>query len=156
MFWGFSLGFGGFANAAVGIATLPDMGREGAALQTCALSFSDLNQTPHLQELVSYFEPNSVTGYVNETHGSYFEVDTRDQKMVMTFMTSGLFDMYLIQRSGPIMFCDDGETVVVKGIEMEDQVTLKNGVIVLGKVSPKRTFTRGPKPELLEKLHVEN
>ncbi len=142
--------------SARGIATLPDSGREGAALQTCALSFTDLNQTPNLQELISYFAPDAVVGYVNETHGSYFEVDTHDRKMVMTFMTSGLFDMYLIQRSGPIMFCDDGETVVVKGIEMEDQVTLKNGVIVLGKGGPKRTFTRGPKPELLEKLHVED
>lgn len=146
----------GFTWAAVGIATLPDAGREGAALQTCALNFSDLGQTPGLHELIPYFEANAVTGYVNETQGSYFEVDTHDPKMVMTFMTSGLFDMYLIQRSGPIMFCDDGETVVVKGIEMEDRVTLKNGTITLGKGGPKRTFTRGAKPELLQKLHVED
>lgn len=142
-------------TAIAGVAVPVDSGREGAALQTCALSYEDLRQTARLRELLPYFQPNSISSFVNQTRGSYFEIDTTRGRLVMTFLTSGLFDMYLIERRGPIRFCDDGESLVVSGIEMKEDVTLQDGAIVLGRGGEKRTFRHGRKPELLERLHSQ-
>lgn len=144
------------ATTAMAAVVVPvESGREGAALQTCALSYEDLRQTARLRELLSYFQPNSISSFVNQTRGSYFEIDTTRGRLVMTFLTSGLFDMYLIERRGPIRFCDDGESLVVSGIEMKEDVTLQDGAIVLGRGGEKRTFRHGRKPELLERLHSQ-
>ncbi len=123
--------------------------------EICATRYDQFQLTKRLRTLQLYFDPDSVTGYVNQTQGSYFEIDTRNQAIAITFLTSGLFDLNLIRRSGAMMFCDDGQNLRAKGIDRDDQVTLLNGTITFGRGGSTLTFRRGEKPDLLRKLEED-
>lgn len=124
---------------------------EGA--EVCATRYDEFALTPQLQAIQPYFAQNGVTGYVNETNGSYFELDTR-QALNLTFMTSGPFDAFLIKKTGTVHFCDNGAAVIVKGLNRGDTIVVANGIIRLGGGGPKQTFHQGPKPEVLRRLEL--
>lgn len=120
--------------------------------EICANSYRDFHLTSRLRPLTLYFEENSSTGYVNDSEGSYFEIDTRDETLTITFLTSGIWDLTLIRKNGPIEFCDDGSGLVAKGIDRVDRIWLSPGSITFGRGGPKLTFRKGRKPHLLQKL----
>lgn len=124
--------------------------------EICIQNFKDIHLTENLRLLSEYFTPSSVTKYVNQTQGSYFEIDTKAVPMTITFLTSGLFDLTLIRRHGVIEFCDDGRRLVVKGIGRNDPISLSEGTITFGAGGAKLIFTRGDKPTQLRKLAGED
>ncbi len=136
-----------FCTLATGLTT-------AQSAPVCARNVMEYNLTPRLAELQHYFGPATTTGYVNQTNGSYFEVDTRTRPdaFVFTFMTSGFLDLNLIKQTGVVMFCDDGNKLTVVGLDRNERMTLNNGTIILGGGVPKQTFREGPKPELLRRL----
>ena len=140
---------------AAGIANVRSDGGDGNAHEVCAMSFREFDDSKRLKALKPLFPANSVTGYVNQTGGSYYEIDSRGAWLQITFSTSGLFDFYLIRRSSPVVICDDGDRLVVKGLDREDVLTIEGGNLIMGKGGPKQTFSPGPMPELLKKLSVE-
>lgn len=134
-----------FCTLATGLTT-------AQAAPVCARNVMEYNLTPRLSELQHYFGPATTTGYVNQTNGSYFEVDTRQNSFIFTFMTSGFLDLNLIKQTGTVMFCDDGNRLTVVGLDRNETMNLSNGTITLGNGGPKQTFREGPKPELLRRL----
>lgn len=140
---------------AAGVANVENDGGDGGAHEVCAMSFREFDSTKRLQELKVHYPANTVSGYVNQTHGSYYEIDSRGEWLQITFYTSGLFDLYLIKRTSPVVICDDGDKLTVKGLDREDVLKIENGNLIMGKGGPRQTFTRGPMPELLKTLSVE-
>ena len=130
-------------------------GGDGNAHEVCAMRFSEFDLTRRLQQLKPLFPANSVSGYVNQTGGSYYEIDSRGEWLRITFMTSGLFDLYLIRRSSAVVICDDGEKLTVKGLDREDKMMIDDGKLIMGKGGPKQTFSPGPMPDLLKNLSEE-
>ena len=124
--------------------------------EICIHSFKDIHLTEKLSSLSEYFAPDSITKYVNQTQGSYFEVDTSAVPMTITFLTSGLFDLTLIRRHGKIEFCDDGNRLIVKGIGRNDPIILSDGMITFGSGGAKLIFSKGDKPRQLRKLAGED
>lgn len=140
------------------LATFCIVARGGLAQATpvCAHNVLEYGLTPRLSELQHYFGPATTTGYVNQTNGSYFEIDTRPGSFTFTFMTSGLFDLNLIKQVGTIMFCDDGISLRVVGMGKNDVITLSGGTITFGAGGPKMTFREGSKPALLQRLEAQS
>lgn len=123
--------------------------------EICASRYDDLELTPRLQKLRPFFQRNGIVGFVNETGGSYFEIDSTEATFQIEFLTSGLFDLTLIRRRGPIDFCDDGVSLFARGIGRHDTLSVGVSSIVFGKGGPKLSFELGMKPTLLRTLEQD-
>lgn len=120
--------------------------------EICATTVNQLELTARLRQLVPFFPADTVSTFVNQTRGSYFEVDTRSNQLKMMFLTSGLLDVYLIRRDGVVQFCDDGTHLSVKGLDRTEELTIAGSTLILGKGGPKQRFGAGEMPVLLKKL----
>ena len=121
--------------------------------EICAESYSELDRSENLKAMKPLFSADKRIAVVNETKGSYVIIDAIDDKLTISFFTTGLFDLYPIRKDGGLKFCDDGEKLRMVGLDREDVVTLKDGGFQMGKGGPKMNFSRGEMPELLKKKH---
>lgn len=125
----------------------------------CAHTYGDLDRTDSLRTLKMIFPPNARVGFVNETGGSFFEIATSDAGFQLHFFTTGLMDLYGIEKKGPAHFCDDGGKTFVYGLEMEDSfipefdASGKLRQLTMGTGGPKKTFHLGEMPAPLKKRH---
>jgi hypothetical protein len=130
--------------------------RVNAGDSVCASRPEELRANSELLKLQDYFPEHSVSGYVNETAGSYFEVtvtNPSDAKYILTFYTSGFLDLYGVMRSGPAKFCvDDGE-LTVHSMGQAQKIRFQAERLLLGEGGPRKSFTRGTMPPKLVKLH---
>ncbi len=130
-----------------------------AADLVCASRPVELRVATHLNLLREIFPENSVVGFVNETSGSYFEVEnSSDQRGDMgsyslTFYTSGFLDLYGVMRSGPAKFCFDSAGLSVHSMGQIQKIEIQGAKLVLGDGGPRKTFSRGVMPSKLVLLH---
>jgi hypothetical protein len=122
-----------------------------AGAEDCATRYSELGKTPRLQSMQLVLLLNSEVGYVNETRGSYFVIDTRED-MQVTFLTTALFDLYSIHRKGPLKICDDGQSLFVEGIGRRERLVLDGTKLLIGGDGPRQRYSAGPMPDHLRKL----
>jgi hypothetical protein len=127
----------------------------GGELEICVQDFKNIHLSDRLLKLTSYFDAGAITKYVNETQGSFIEIDTATVPMTIRFTTSGLLDLTIIHREGNLQFCDDGEKLLVKALGRKDSITLKNSSIVFGSGGGRLSFRRGDKPKQLRQLAGE-
>ncbi|MCC6138227.1 MAG: hypothetical protein IT287_06320 [Bdellovibrionaceae bacterium] len=133
-----------------------------AADKTCAKNYSELENTPALQKLKTILENNKTTGFVNKTEGSYFfispfmetsESSPLSSRFIITFYTTGFLDLYGIQKSGPIIFCDDDGQLTAIGLDRTQNIFVDGARIEFGSRSAKESFTRGPMPAKLARIN---
>ncbi len=125
-----------------------------AAESTCALTYSDLSQTPRLKSLQTALKADAENGFTNQTHGSYFVIDTREE-LKITFYTSVLFDLYRIRRSGVMKVCDTGQSLEFEAIGRTDKIVIEGATLTVGEGGPRKIFAPGTMPEALRKLASE-
>jgi hypothetical protein len=119
----------------------------------CAFKYSDLQKTEALKRLQQLIPETGIRGFVNGTQGSYFFIRSGKEELHMTFLTTGLFDLYGIKREGPVQFCDNNGRILVMGMGYEEEVVVNQLTIQLGGGTPRQTFREGPVPELLKQKH---
>ncbi|MGE4134012.1 MAG: hypothetical protein AB7F86_20415 [Bdellovibrionales bacterium] len=119
----------------------------------CATHYSELGQTARLKSVTSLFGAEDTIGLVNQTGGSFVELDSHANALTITFYTTGFLDLYPIKRDGPLEFCDDGEKLIMSGVGRTNPVVIENGRIVVGDGGPKMNFGSGPMPDLLRRKH---
>lgn len=115
----------------------------------CADHYSQLEKTENLKNLQSVLPAAGVKGFVNKTRGSYFFIRSTEDKMKLTFLTTGLFDLYGIRRDSEIRFCDSDGQLYILGMGGVQKVELKENIIFLKGDSPVHTFEAGDVPPLL-------
>src|SRR5258708_7616865 len=95
-----------------------------SAEEVCAGSFAELGRTPRLQSIQKMFSSAGRLSMVNVTRGSYFIVESLEEKENLTirFYTSALFDLYGVKREGPVRFCDDGQSLKLIGIGRREEL----------------------------------
>jgi hypothetical protein len=76
-----------------------------------------------------------------------------ESEIQMTFLTTGLFDLYGIRRDGPVQFCDLEGKILVMGLGYEEEISVFEATIQLGGGTPRQTFREGPVPDLLRRKH---
>ena len=70
----------------------------------------------------------------------------------MTFLTTGIFDLYGIRREGVIQFCDRHGKIYTLGLGYDEELVVTDLLIQWGGGTPRQTFREGPVPaKLLEK-----
>jgi hypothetical protein len=121
--------------------------------EECAQNSSELDKTPQLQQIKNLFGEKQSLGFVNETQGSYFFLERDEHQFMVRFYTSGLLDLYGIERISPVSFCDDGKTLLLIGLGRKEKVQILGSGLILGAGGPRKSFTVGKMPKLLKKLH---
>ncbi len=115
----------------------------------CADHYSQLEKTKSLKSLQSVLPASGIKGFVNKTRGSYFFIRSTEDKLKLTFLTTGLFDLYGIRRDSEIRFCDSDGQIYILGLGGIQKVVLKENLIFLKGESPVHTFESGEVPPLL-------
>jgi hypothetical protein len=115
----------------------------------CADHYSQLEKTENLKTLQSVLPASGIKGFVNKTRGSYFFIRSNENKLKLTFLTTGLFDLYGIRRDSEIRFCDSEGQIYILGMGGIQKVELKENMIFLKGTSPVHTFEAGEVPPLL-------
>lgn len=131
-----------------------------AGQQVCVDGPADLATQSELSVLKDYFPASTKVGYINETAGSYFEVEAAPgtiegerETYSLTFYTSGLLDLFGVVRSGPAKFCVIESRMTVQSMGQMQSIRVVEGKIVLGEGGPRKTFSRGEMPPKLVRLH---
>lgn len=141
-----------FGRAEAGVIAVSPDGQAIRPGEICAATEKQMELTARLRLLAEQFRSGAATGFVNQTRGSYFEIDLGGDQIAMTFYTSGPFDFFLIRRADMVQFCDDGSRLAVKGFKRVEEVKLEGAVLILGKGGPRQSFAVGEMPALLKKL----
>ena len=115
----------------------------------CADQYTQLEKTETLKTLQVVLPVSGVKGFVNKTRGSYFFIRSTEDKLKLTFLTTGLFDLYGIRRDSEIRFCDSDGQIYILGMGGIQKVVLKENLIFLKGDSPVHTFELGEVPPLL-------
>jgi len=124
-----------------------------ARAEVCASSFSELDKTPLLSSLKPLFSEDKRIAMVNETKGSYVIIDSLDDKLTISFFTSGIFDLYPVRKDGPLQFCDDGDSLKMIGLGRSEEFRVTGDRFQMGSGGAKKSFSYGEMPELLKRLH---
>ncbi|MBY0383975.1 hypothetical protein K2X05_02360 [bacterium] len=119
----------------------------------CASSYAELEKTNALKNLRSMIPDKGVRGFVNGTRGSYFFIRTNEQEIHLTFLTTGIFDLYGIRKDGHVRFCDIDGKVFIFGLGNEQEVFVDAQSIQFSDRSPRHFFQPGPLPDLLKEKH---
>jgi hypothetical protein len=117
-----------------------------AGSEICAVRYQELDKTPSLQGLRAFFPENTISGFVNETAGSYFELSTLRSEFELTFFTTGFLSMYLIRRGGAVQFCDVNGVVEVRGLDRGETLVPSGERLIMGGGGPRKTFSPGAMP----------
>jgi hypothetical protein len=120
---------------------------------TCATRFSELGKFERLKPIQTLFDADERAGLVNESQGSFVVLKSNNDLLTIEFYTSGLFDLYPIERDGPVKFCESKDGIEMIGINRTVEIKIVDGKLIAGKGGPRRTFAHGAMPELLRKLH---
>lgn len=120
-----------------------------AVAKVCAYKFSDLDLTEKLKELRPLLTDKQAVGFVNQTQGSYFIITSHTDHFSMVFFTTGLFDLYGIEKKGNLVFCDTETGLWVDGLDRNEPIQIQNNQIIWGNGGPRETFQRGPVPQLI-------
>ena len=123
------------------------------ANEICASKYSELESSARLAKLKPLFNADKRIAMVNQTRGSFVIIDGFEDNLTIRFYTSGLFDLYPIQREGPLKFCDVDGNLRMIGLDREDRVEVVHGGLVVGRGGPKRSFVSGEMPQNLKRLH---
>lgn len=119
----------------------------------CAKNYAELDRTPALLSLKTLISDQKQNGYVNKTKGSYFFIQTHDSQFIITFYTTGLFDLYGIHREGTLVFCDrDGQLTAV-GLDRTQNIYVAGERLEFGHRGARESFKRGPMPEKLASIN---
>lgn len=124
-----------------------------ATANECAHNFEELDKTERLKTLKPLIPEVGRRGYVNKTQGSYIDITASTQNFVITFFTTGLFDLYGIRREGPLKFCDDGKKLLVIGLDREQTLYIDQTSLQFDERGPRQSFQEGPMPLALQKIH---
>ncbi|MBY0315940.1 MAG: hypothetical protein K2Q26_10495 [Bdellovibrionales bacterium] len=124
-----------------------------ARAEICAKNFSDLDKTENLKSLKVIIPQEGKRGFVNKTSGSYFWLEVVGDSLEITFFTTGLLDLYGIRRQGKIEFCDTGKSIQARGIQRNVDLVLKGMHFQFGGGTARESFTAGPMPEALRRIH---
>lgn len=119
----------------------------------CASTYQELEQTENLKAVKNLIPLVGKNGFVNQTKGSYFFLESFADKIEITFLTTGLFDLYGIKRQGALKFCDRNGVLRVEGINKNLTIKLTSQGLQFGDGGPREVFDRGPIPEALRKIH---
>lgn len=119
----------------------------------CAKNFSDLDKSEKLKTLKAIIPSQGKRGFVNKTSGSYFFLEAIGEEVEITFFTTGLLDLYGIRRQGKIEFCDTGKAIQARGIQRNVDLVLNGSHFQFGGGSARESFTAGPMPEALRRIH---
>ena len=115
----------------------------------CADHFSQLEKTENLKHLQAVIPESGIKGFVNKTRGSYFFIRAVDNKLILTFLTTGLFDLYGIRRDSEIRFCDSEGQLYILGMGGIQKMYFKDNLIYIKGDSPVHIFESGDVPPLL-------
>ncbi len=115
----------------------------------CAGHFSQLEKSETLKRLSAIVPESGFRGFVNKTRGSYFFIRTTEDKIKLTFLTTGLFDLYGIRRDSDIQFCEAEGQLTILGLGGIQKILLKDNLIYLKGNSPVHIFELGEVPSLL-------
>ncbi|MCB9072243.1 MAG: hypothetical protein H6623_01380 [Bdellovibrionaceae bacterium] len=126
------------------------------AADTCAHTYSELDQTENLKKIQNFLSPQQPIGYVNKTKGSYFFLTAIDTGIKIRFFTSGLWDLYGIEREGDIYFCENEKGLTAIGLDRIQNIFVSENRIEFGERSDKESFQKGVMPEKLAKLNHFN
>lgn len=124
-----------------------------AAEPICASSYAELEKTDPLKNLRSLIPDKGLRGFVNGTRGSYFFIRTNEQEIHLTFLTTGLFDLYGVRKDGVVRFCDFEGKIFIFGLGNEQEVFVEGNTIQFGDRTPRQVFQPGPVPERLKEKH---
>ncbi len=119
----------------------------------CAKKYSELDLTEQLKKLKELLPAHQTIGLVNETKGSYIYLASRDDSFHITFITTGIFDLYGIKREGEIVFCDRGGQLLAIGLDRTQDLFVSGQKMQFGDKSEKESFVWGPLPEKLARKH---
>ncbi len=115
----------------------------------CADHYSQLEKTDALKRFQAIVPASGIKGFVNKTRGSYFFIKSTNDKLKLTFLTTGLFDLYGIRRDSEIRFCDSEGQISILGMDGVQKIVLKDNWIVFKDDSLVHTFEPGEIPPLL-------
>jgi hypothetical protein len=124
-----------------------------SAGQVCAANYAELGRTERLRTVQALFQGGAWLGLINETKGSYVTIVPQNEKMIMTLFTSGLFDLFPVQRQSPVMFCDDGYALEIRALGRNESLAVLSGKLIVGGGGARRTFSVGAMPDFLRRLH---
>jgi hypothetical protein len=115
----------------------------------CAGQYSQLELTENLKQLQAVIPASGTKGFVNKTRGSYFFIRSTGDKIKLTFLTTGLFDLYGIRRDSEIRFCEVEGQLYIHGMGGIQKMFLRANLIHFKDDSPVHTFESGEIPQLL-------
>lgn len=115
----------------------------------CAETYGQLDSSPTLQQVKTLLRNFSNNGFVNKTKGSYFFIQTHEEKFKIIFYTTGFLNLYGIQKEGPIKFCDEDNQLTVIGIDRHQKLYVEGHSLEFGSRSDRESFNRGVMPEEL-------
>ena len=124
-----------------------------AFAEECATLYSELKKTQNLQVARSLFNPEEKVGFINDTKGSYIVLEVQNDKLMIHFYTSGIFDLYAIKKEGPLTLCDEGNSLKMVGLERSEKLKISDGRLELGDGGPRKSFLVGNMPDSLKRLH---
>ena len=134
---------------------LPIAGADVAA-PTCASTRLELFKTTRLQQLLTFFDIDGRMRLLNQTRGTYVEVEPTEQGLSLTLYTTGFMGLFAIKRTSLVSFCDDGQGLIVEAKDFKDKVSVENEKLVVGQGGDRQTFGKGQAPEALARLHDLN
>lgn len=126
---------------------------QAGANPICAKNFSELDSTPALQSLKTIIDDKKTSGFVNKTEGSYFFISAETQEFQITFYTTGFLDLFGIQKSGPIQFCDTDGKLTAIGLDRTQNIYVTGSRLEFGSRGARESFTRGPMPAKLARIN---
>lgn len=115
----------------------------------CAETYAQLDASPALQKVKTLLRNSSNNGFVNKTKGSYFFIQTQEEKFNIIFYTTGFLNLYGIQKEGSIKFCDEGDQLTVIGIDRHQKLFIDGHSLEFGSRTDRESFTKGVMPEEL-------
>lgn len=119
----------------------------------CATSYAELGNTEKLSQLKTLLPKEGLRGFVNETKGSYFFIHSGESGFKILFYTTGLWDLYGIQREGGIRFCDTGKEIKAIGLGYSKKLELLDGGLRYGGHKKSQTYQPGPMPKALREIN---
>lgn len=127
-----------------------------AVAETCATTFSELDQTDRLKTFKTLVPSEGRRGFVNKTKGSFFYLEAQNDGIEITFFTTGFLDLYGIRKQGKLKFCDNGSMVQVHGIDRIEDLKVSEAYLQFGDGTDRQLFTPGLMPEHLQKMYEKD
>jgi hypothetical protein len=134
--------------------------------EICLSSLAQIDSNPESAKMfssfVSLFDSRGRIGILNETKGTFVQIEARSGEMIATLYSSTFFDLYAVRKESKILVCaeqqKDGKEgrMSIEAFGRKENLKIEGAHILVGSGGPKYTFDVGVITPQLAKVHQLN